>query len=95
MNLRLKWTTPTVKIPGVYDVAEIMGRFFPQYRAIAKAVWEGLDSPFPTGPYPKDTLRYKSSTVLEYSTPAHTEGLGTHSWLQKMAFPYLESQLLR
>jgi hypothetical protein len=35
------------------------------------------------GPYPADTLRYKSKALLEYQTPAQSDGLGTHFWLEK------------
>jgi hypothetical protein len=68
---------------GRYEVAEIMARAFPAYRALAGRVWEGIDLPFPSGPYPSDTLTYRSKTIVEYSTPAQTEGLGTHfSWFK-------------
>jgi hypothetical protein len=38
---------------------------------------------FPSGPYPKDKLHYRSREAVEYETPPQTEGLGTRSRLQK------------
>ncbi len=50
---------------------------------------EGLDpaSDFPFGPYPSDKLTYRSKNVVEFETPANTEGLGTESRLQMNASP--------
>jgi len=62
---------------GRYDIAEIIARALPAYRAHAKAVWADLDSPFPSGPYPADVLVHRRKTVVDYKTPPHTEGLGT------------------
>jgi hypothetical protein len=42
---------------------------------------------FVSGPYPKDRLAYKSKSVVEYTTPAQTDGLGTQSWLRKNGSP--------
>ncbi len=73
---------------GRYGIAEIMARVFPSYRAFATKVMEGMDPPLPTGPYPKDTLTYRSKTIVEYNTPARTEGLGNfHSSLGKNDLP--------
>jgi len=73
---------------GRYDIAEIMSRVFPKYRADARRVWEAIDLPLPSGPYPKDTLKYISDTVVEFKTPAETDGLGNfHSWLKKSGTP--------
>jgi len=73
---------------GRYGIAEIMSRVFPRYRAFATKVMEGMDRPVPTGPYPKDTLTYRGKTVVEYKTPAQTEGLGNfQSWLGKNDLP--------
>jgi len=46
-----------------------------------------LDNEFTFGPFPTDALTYKSKTVVEYQTPAETDGLGTHSWLLKNGAP--------
>ncbi len=72
---------------GRYEIAEIMARVFPEYRTLAIGVLKSMDLPASYGPYPKDTLRYRSKTVVEYSTPAQTEGLATHSWLKKSGLP--------
>ncbi len=40
-------------------------------------------SEFPSGPYPKDLLKYRGDRLIEYETPANMEGLGTHSGLRK------------
>lgn len=73
---------------GRSHVAEIVARVFPAYRAFATHVSEeGLGGPFKFGPFPKDELTYKSNRVVEYKTPAQTEGLGTHAWLKKNGSP--------
>lgn len=73
---------------GRYEIAEIMARVFPAYRTFGASVMEGLDLPLPAGPYPNDTLRHRSKTIVEYNTPAQTEGLGNfHSWIGKNDLP--------
>jgi len=73
---------------GRYGIAEIMARVFPAYRAFATGVMEGMDLPLPTVPYPKDILTYRGKAIVEYNTPAQTEGLGNfHSWLGKNDLP--------
>jgi hypothetical protein len=47
----------------------------------------GLGRPLKFDPYPKGALTYRSNTVVEYRTPAQTDGLGTHSWLKKNGSP--------
>jgi hypothetical protein len=42
---------------------------------------------FPLGPYPNDKLNYKGTEMVEFQTPANTQGLGTDSWLQKNGDP--------
>ena len=72
---------------GRYDIAELIARVFPAYRWFAQRVWN-LDFPLPSGPYPKDALTYRGNAVVEYRTPARTEGLGNfHSWLGKNDLP--------
>jgi hypothetical protein len=68
------------------DKAQIIARVFPPYRRYVKTLLEGFDIPkvsYPFGPYPSDRLTYRSKNVVEYTTPAQTEGLGTHSSLRK------------
>lgn len=80
---------------GRYEIAEVIARVFPAYRQFARQVWEYLDSPLPSGPYPKDTLTYRGNTVVEYRTPARTEGLGNfHSWLGKNDLPIAGAAIL-
>jgi hypothetical protein len=67
-------------------VAEIIARVFPAYKQYVTGVMQDFDQPpdsFHFGPYPADTLHYKSERVVEYRTPARSEGLGTYSWLEK------------
>jgi hypothetical protein len=67
---------------GRYNVAQIIARVFPAYRAFAIRALDGID--LPSGPYPKDTLNYRGKTIVEYKTPAQSEGLGNFdSWLGK------------
>lgn len=71
---------------GRFEVASIIARIFPAHKAfVAHVVAEGIQTAadFPSGPYPKDKLRYRSKEVVEYETPPQTEGLGTRSRLQK------------
>ena len=71
---------------GRFIVAEIVARVFPAYRSLAVNVMDGFDVPESKrvfGPYPKDILSYRSETIVEFVTPAHTDGLGTHSFLPK------------
>jgi hypothetical protein len=75
---------------GRTGVANMIARVFPAHRAfvdrvIAEGIWPA--GSFPSGPYPKDKATYKSKEIVEYETPAQTEGLGTSSGLRKDADP--------
>jgi hypothetical protein len=73
---------------GRYEIATIMARAFPAYRAFAARVLERVGFPIPTGPYPQDALTYRDKKIVEYKTPAQTEGLGNfESWLGKNDLP--------
>jgi hypothetical protein len=50
-----------------------------------EVIEEGIEpaSSFPFGPYPGDKLIYRSNEIVEYKTPANTEGLGTSSFLRR------------
>jgi hypothetical protein len=75
---------------GRFDVARIIARVFPAYKSSAYKFLEGFDSATSSlvfGPYPRDSLTYKSDRVVEYKTPAQTDGLGTYSWLKKNGSP--------
>jgi hypothetical protein len=72
------------------DKAQIIARVFPTYRTLATGLLYGYDIPassYPFGPYPSDRLTYKGNALVEYTTPAQTEGLGTHSSLKKNSSP--------
>lgn len=71
---------------GRFEVASIIARVFPSHKAfVRRVIAEGIETAadFPSGPYPKDKLRYRSKEILEFETPPQTEGLGTRSRLQK------------
>jgi hypothetical protein len=70
---------------GRFSVAEIIARVFPAYQGFAANVNKQLSPPnkFSFGPNPKETLTYRSKTVVEYLTPAQTDGLGTHFGLKE------------
>ena len=75
---------------GRFDVARIIARVFPAYKSSAYKFLEGFDlatSSLAFGPYPQDALTYKSNRVVEYKTPAQTDGLGTQSWLKRNGRP--------
>jgi hypothetical protein len=80
---------------GRFDVAEVIARVFPAYKAFVKTVREMFDFPsseFPAGPYRKDKLTYKSNRMVEYETPSHADGLGTQSWIKKNDSPSTASR---
>jgi hypothetical protein len=82
---------------GRFEVAEIIGRVFPDYKAFVSHVVELFDftaDRFAFGPYPNDTLTYRGNRVVEYATPSETEGLGTHSELTKNGSPILGVAIL-
>jgi len=59
-------------------VAPLIARVFPAYAAFVAGVKKTFEfENFPSGPYKTDTLSYKNKSVVEYKTPARTEGLGT------------------
>ena len=68
---------------------------FPGYRWFARRVWQDLDSPFPSGPFPKNALAHRGNAVVEYKTPARAEGLGNfESWLGKNDLPISGAAIL-
>jgi hypothetical protein len=81
---------------GRYEIAEMIARVFPTYKARATSVWDGMfERPLPSGPYPKDSLRYRSKSMVEFTTPAQTEGLGNFdSWLKKADLPIVGAAML-
>jgi len=75
---------------GRFTVARIAARVFPSAATFVADVTREFGVPssdYPTGPYPADSLVYKGKTVVEYRTPAESEGLGTQTLLKKNASP--------
>jgi hypothetical protein len=75
---------------GRFEVAQVIARVFPDYKAFVSRAIELFDfvaDEITFGPYPNDALTYKSNRVVEYETPAQTEGLGTGSSLLKNDSP--------
>jgi len=75
---------------GRFDVATVIARVFPAHMDFVESVIsEGIEpaADFPRGPYPNDKLVYRSKEVVEFLTPANTEGLGTQSRLLKNGDP--------
>jgi hypothetical protein len=75
---------------GRFGVARTIARVFPAYKAfVDRVVQEGIEpaSSFAFGPYPTDKLIYKGKDIVEYQTPAQTEGLGTNSKVKKNDIP--------
>jgi len=65
---------------GRFTVAQLAARVFPAARSfVDHVVAEGRlpASDFPSGPFPGDRLTYRSDHIVEYETPARSEGLGT------------------
>jgi hypothetical protein len=96
----LKWqgfTGPAVEATvydggtsGRFEVAKVIARLFPSYKAFAqKVIAEGSEpaSDFPFGPYPSDKSTYNGKNIVEFETPGGAQGLGTDSRLQMNASP--------
>jgi hypothetical protein len=75
---------------GRFGVAETIARVFPSHLSFVQdVIAEGIEpaSSFPRGPYPQDRLIYRGAEMVEFQTPADTDGLGTRSGLQKNDAP--------
>jgi len=75
---------------GRFTVAEIIARVFPTHREfVDKVIEEGFASAdsFQFGPFPNDSLAYRTRDVVEFQTPSDADGLGTYSRLRKNAEP--------
>jgi hypothetical protein len=75
---------------GRFEVAMTIARVFPAYKKFAMdVIAEGIlpASMFPFGPYPADKLKYLGDRMVEFETPADSEGLGTKSRLAKTNKP--------
>lgn len=75
---------------GRFDVAQAIARYFPaQKKFLDEVVAEKIEprSSFPSGFHPNDRLLFRNATVIEFETPAHTQGIGTDSRLSPGDFP--------
>lgn len=82
---------------GRLAVAKVVARVFPAHMAFVKQVEAGGiegNTDFPTGRYPADTLNAKGD-VVEFTTPATQDGLGTASRLAKNDDPITGVAILR
>ena len=69
---------------GRFEVAKVVARVFPAHRDYARSIIAegfGPAADYPFGPFPSDHLTYKGKNLVEFTTPAHRNGLGTMSWL--------------
>lgn len=70
---------------GRIEVAHVIARVFPAHHDFAKEVMaEHLDSPsnYHFAPFPTDRLKHHGPDFVDFTTPAHTDGLGTMSSLK-------------
>ena len=75
---------------GRFEVAHVIARVFPAHHAFAKKVMaEHLDSPadYHFAPFLTDKLIYKNPNLVEFTTPAHSDGIGTMSLLRPSDHP--------
>jgi hypothetical protein len=75
----------------------MIARVFPERGAfVHSVVEEGIEpaNAFPSGPYPKDKLTYRSNDLVEYETPPETDGLGMQSRLLKNSEPIRGAAML-
>jgi hypothetical protein len=91
------FTSPVIQISesigdtsGRFEVAKIIARVFPAHQQFVRnVIAEGVEpaTSFPVGPYPKDKLKYRSQRLVEYETPALSEGMGTQSRILSNSSP--------
>ena len=76
---------------GRFAVAKYSARLFAreQQAFIASVIAEGIEPKenFPSGPYPADKTTYRGARMVEFETPANTDGLGTSDRLQRNSQP--------
>jgi hypothetical protein len=74
---------------GRFEVAKTIARVFPDREDfVRQVIAEGNEpSHYPFGPYSSDKLTYRDKSIVEYETPANTQGLGTDSNLQSNSSP--------
>ncbi len=64
---------------GRDQVAEVFSRLFPFKRRFIRSMEDADDDArrFPRGPYPFDRTAHRSRSEIDYTTPAHHQGMGT------------------
>jgi len=65
---------------GTSQVSRVVARVFPAHWSLVKGLIAAGDleaTDYPFGPYPKDKLIVQTDHLVQYRTPAHSEGLGT------------------
>jgi hypothetical protein len=69
---------------GRFPVAEVIARVFPARKAFVQSVIDGSASgtEFKFGPYPNDKLTVQTDRLVEFQTPARSDGLGTMGQLK-------------
>ena len=72
---------------GMASVAPVVARVFPAYKWYALNYERDFDQKLAFGRYPSDILSYKSDSVVEFTTPAQADGLGTQFSLRKNSSP--------
>jgi len=75
---------------GRTEVAEVIARVFPAHIGYTEAVLHEIyldEHDFPRGPYPKDVLTYKGTSMVEFETASGEEGLGTRRGLRSNSSP--------
>lgn len=72
---------------GRISVAPIVARVFPAYKGYALTYAREFGEKLAFGPFPKDILTYKNDSVVEFTTPAQADGLGTLFSLKKSSSP--------
>jgi hypothetical protein len=83
---------------GRYDVARYISRVFPAHQALAqKVINEGVEpvTNFPAGVPATDKVTTLSNELVEYETPANTDGLGLSMRLKPSGDPLVGVVLLR
>jgi hypothetical protein len=82
---------------GRFSVARTIARLFPKNQDFVKhVIAEGLApaSDFPVGPYPHDKITRRNDFVVEFETPANSEGMGSHSLLGLDSMPISGTAML-
>jgi len=84
--IQLSWRSGETS--GRFIVAQVAARVFPAVKDFVQhVIRETPASDFPFGPYPSDRLVYRGDRIVEFETPAGSEGLGTIMRLQRNNAP--------